>query len=85
MRRTMHPRPNLGCSRSSYLESTAAEPGAAEFSAIYMRPWENVTGNETHSRWLSPSSNQIPLLKKQAKGPRFSGSGTGAGCTTLHQ
>ncbi|MCK9277218.1 MAG: protease inhibitor I42 family protein [Methanoculleus sp.] len=25
----------------------AAEKGAAEFSAIYKRPWENVTGNET--------------------------------------
>lgn len=25
----------------------AAEPGSAEFSAIYKRPWENTTGNET--------------------------------------
>ncbi|BBL69336.1 hypothetical protein MchiMG62_25170 [Methanoculleus chikugoensis] len=25
----------------------AAEPGAAEFTAIYKRPWEETTGNET--------------------------------------
>jgi inhibitor of cysteine peptidase len=25
----------------------AAEPGSAEFIAIYWRPWEEVTGNET--------------------------------------
>jgi inhibitor of cysteine peptidase len=28
-------------------EYIAAEAGAGEFSAVYMRPWENVTGNET--------------------------------------
>lgn len=28
-------------------EYIAAETGAAEFSAIYMQPWMNVTGNET--------------------------------------
>ncbi|HOI57253.1 MULTISPECIES: protease inhibitor I42 family protein [unclassified Methanoculleus] len=28
-------------------EYIAAEEGAGEFSAVYMRPWENVTGNET--------------------------------------
>jgi len=28
-------------------EYIAAEKGAGEFSAIYMQPWENVTGNET--------------------------------------
>jgi len=25
----------------------AAEPGSAEFTAIYRRPWEEATGNET--------------------------------------
>lgn len=28
-------------------EYIAAEKGSAEFSAVYMRSWENVTGNET--------------------------------------
>lgn len=28
-------------------ECLAAETGTAEFSAIYMQPWMNVTGNET--------------------------------------
>jgi len=28
-------------------EYIAAEAGNGEFSAVYMRPWENVTGNET--------------------------------------
>ena len=37
----------LGAPGVHIWEYTAAEPGAAEFSAIYMRPWENVTGNET--------------------------------------
>ncbi|MDN5340664.1 MAG: inhibitor of cysteine peptidase [Euryarchaeota archaeon] len=37
----------LGAPGVHVWEYTAAEKGAGEFSAIYKRPWEETTGNET--------------------------------------